>query len=113
MTGERAQPPAAVRRADAQRRLARQRAAIADAWRDFERREARGELRVRQAVALTRRVASLTAVVAAGLAIRRASRDGRRAWRVLLGRLVWMGLGRRMMARHRYGDGPGGAGARR
>ncbi len=113
MTSERAQPPASVRRADVQRRLARQRAAIADAWRDFERREARGELRVRQAVALTRRVASLTAVVAAGLAIRRASRDGRRAWRVLLGRLVWMGLGRRMMARHGYGDGPGGAGARR
>jgi len=113
MTRERALPPAAVRRADVQRRLAQQRAAIADAWYEFERREARGELRVRQVVALTRRAASLTAVVAAGLAIRRASRKGRRGWRQLAARLLWMGLGRGMLRRHRYADGPGGAGARR
>jgi hypothetical protein len=111
MSSERAQPPLSMRRANAQRRAARQRAAIADAWRDFERREVRGELRVRQAVALTRQVASLSAIIAAGLAIRRASRRGGGTWRGLLGRVFWMGLARRMMRRN--GDGPGGAGTRR
>jgi hypothetical protein len=112
MSSERAQPPLSMRRAHAQRRAARQRAAIADAWHDFEQRESRGELRVRQAVALTRQVASLSAFIAAGLAIRRASRrGGGSSWRGLLGRVFWIGLARRMMRRH--GDGPGGAGTRR
>jgi len=94
MTAQRKLPPISVRRADAQRRLARQRASIGDAWVDFETREARGEYRFRRAVALTReawtlsrRVARVTAMVSTGLAIRRLP------WRTLIQRA----LGRRGM----------------
>lgn len=112
MTADRALPPVSVRRANAQRRLARQRAAISEAWREFARHEVRGERRVRQAVALTRRIAGISALLAAGLAIRRAGarRSSRRGlWRGLRP-LFWLGLLRRVMRRN--GSGPGGEGNR-
>ena len=114
MTGERALPPLSVRRANAQRRAAQQRATIAEAWLEFERHEIRGERRIRQAVALTRRLAAISAILATGLAIRRASfkRSPRRSvWRSFARPLFWFGVLRRMMRRN--GDGPGGEGMRR
>ena len=114
MTGERALSPLSVRRANAQRRATLQRAAIAEAWHEFERHEIRGERRVRQAVALTRRLAAISALLAAGLAIRRASfqRSSRRSiWRGFARPLFWFGVLRRMMRKN--GDGPGAEGKRR
>ena len=113
MTDVRALPPVSVRRANAQRRIARQRATISDAWQEFARHEVRGERRVRQALALTRRIAGISALLAAGLAIRRAGmrRSSRRGiWRRLARPLIWFGLLRRVMRRN--GSGPGGEGSR-
>lgn len=118
MSGDRALPPVSVRRAQAQRRVALQRTEIAAAWSDFERHEVNGEHRVRQAVALTRRVAGISALLAAGLALRRASSGRpfigprkRRLWRGLVRPLFWLGVIRRAMRRKR--DGPGGEGQQR
>jgi len=116
VSGDRALPPVSVRRAQAQRRVTRHRAEIAAAWSDFERHEVHGERRVRQAVALARRVAGISALLAAGLALRRASSGPplgwhkRRIWRGLVRPLFWLGVIRRAM--RRKGDGPGNEGKR-
>jgi hypothetical protein len=113
VTADRALPPVSVRRANAQRRIARQRATISEAWQEFARHEVRGERRVRQVLTLTRRIAGISALLAAGLAIRRAGarRSSRRAtWRGLARPLFWFGLLRRVMRRN--GSGPGGKGNR-
>lgn len=106
-------PPLSIRRANAQRRATQQRAAIAEAWAEFERHELRGERRVRQVIALTRRLAGLSALLAAGLAVRRAASGlspRRIVWRGFARPLLWFGLVRKMM--RRKGDGPGVEGNR-
>ena len=113
MTDDRVLPPVSVRRANAQQRIARQRVAISEAWREFARHEVRGERRVRQVLVLTRRIAGISALLAAGLAIRRAGarRSSRRGiWRGLARPLFWFGVLRRVMRRN--ASGPGGEGKR-
>ena len=115
MTDDRALPPVSVRRANAQRRIARQRATISEAWQAFARHEVRGERRVRQALALSRRIAGISALLAAGLAIRRVSArrsttPRRGIWRGLARPLFWFSLLRRVMRKN--GSGRGGEGNR-
>lgn len=102
MSARRVPAPLSARRAEAQRRLARQRRTIADAWTEFESREARGERRLRRAVAVTReawtlsrRVARLTALLSTGLALRRLP------WRGLVGRAFGKGRERHGAQRKR------------
>lgn len=68
--------PVAMRRNEAQLRVAAQRIAIGDAWTDFERATAQGETRVRRVMTWARRVSALTALLAAGVTLQRLFHGG-------------------------------------
>jgi hypothetical protein len=68
--------PVAMRRSEAQLRVAAQRIAIGEAWADFERAAAEGEAKVRRVTTWMRRVSALTALLAGGVALRQLLHGG-------------------------------------